>query len=422
MRPTRLRSLWLGATLILLIPILLGAADPSSQTNEFCPILPDEEALEEFAVEFQGKTIYLCCRSCVHQFEANPTAYLHALPQFAESDVPRNIQVADLLAQLPPWQQTVPALLLLVLLLALEWNWRRKKGHGLLGEMASGRRFSALAVLLLLVTLGLFLQNRSLHKELTETRERLTLEEREKLIHNNTFADYGFPPVPIRPPTTPRLRATFYRGNDERNEELFNGGNYRTATFQLELILGDGTPVEHGMDTRGEMILVRLEIQRAPHTPDFFFEREIMEPIFLTRQHDRLLGWERPVADRVSLTELEHLWRWEARFPIGRLKGPGVTTLEDVIYVGEEWAEEGRMIGASLHYGIQYALTAQEGVISEDSDLWMGSLFRPRKTPLWRIPLLEWFSHEPIPELPGPNQVDDPEVLGISDYVDGDEG
>lgn len=414
--PVRL-VLWLLFA-ALYVPIVIADA-PLSETNEFCPILPDEEGLDEFSVEYEGKTVRLCCRSCLHQFKANPKAYIHALPQFAASDMPRNLQVSDLLVYLPPWRQAGPALLLLALLAALEFRLRQQRGEGLFGLIRKQRHATLAVTLLLLVGLGvLAFFYRDLARQLAETQEQILLAEREKVIHNNTFYDFGFPPVPIRPAVAPRLQASFYRGNDERNEKLFNGGNYRTATMNIGLVLGDGTPVDHGVAVAGELLMVRLEIVRAPHTPDFFYEREVMDAIFLTRQTERLLGSDRPVLDRIDLTELEHMWRWEALFPIGRLDGVGEETLEGVIYVAEEWIEDGQMVGASLHYAIQYEIMAGDGILVESSDLWMGSLFRPRKTPLWRIPLEEWFSHEPIPELLEPHAVEDPDLLGVSDYVE----
>ena len=45
----------------------------------------------------------------------------------------------------------------------------------------------------------------------------------------------------------------------------------------------------------------------------------------------------------------------------------------------------------------------------------MGALYRTRKFPTWRVPMSEWFSHEPIPVLPGENTTD-PELLGLPEH------
>lgn len=66
---------------------------------------------------------------------------------------------------------------------------------------------------------------------------------------------------------------------------------------------------------------------------------------------------------------------------------------------------------------MQYDLHFQDGIITADSDVWMGSLYRTTKVTLARLPLSEWFSHEPIPPLPE-MQPDDPELLGLEDNQD----
>ncbi len=408
--------------LLLLAPGRAAAqAEPGvpAQINTFCPILPDEKALEEFTVEHKGKKVALCCRSCLHQFQANPDAYLHALPQFADS-VPRaaGVDWNALAAKLPGWRPIVVLFLALALLLIVDRRLRQRNGQGLAARLVAHRQGTAAALVLILLAVAGIVgwKNLQLRQELSAVEQELRLAEREKTIHNNTFVDYGFPPKPARPRVEPRLAASFYRGNDERNPQLFNGGHYRTAKFHLVVELGDGTPVLAGDGVGSELLVLRLDLERAPFTPDFFFGPEIMNAIFLTRQTDRFLGFERPVLDRVGLTTVEPMQRWQARFPLGRFETEGEQRLDGVIYVADEWREGDRMIGASLHYGIEYDLSAHDGVVQDTSDLWMGALFRPRKTPLSKIPQDEWFSHEPIPELPAPNP-DDPELLGTTDYV-----
>ena len=55
------------------------AAEPSI-TNEWCPVLTDERVDPEVHTEFQGQTVYLCCRKCLRQFEADTQAYVANLP------------------------------------------------------------------------------------------------------------------------------------------------------------------------------------------------------------------------------------------------------------------------------------------------------------------------------------------------------
>lgn len=75
---TALAALWLA-----LHPALAhaqpGAAAPA---NTMCPVMTDEEIDPEISVEFEGKTVHLCCQKCRRKFETTPQEYLAHLPQF----------------------------------------------------------------------------------------------------------------------------------------------------------------------------------------------------------------------------------------------------------------------------------------------------------------------------------------------------
>lgn len=47
-----------------------------------CPVMPGRAVKEKFYVDYQGKRIYLCCRSCEKSFKKNPERYLKNLPDF----------------------------------------------------------------------------------------------------------------------------------------------------------------------------------------------------------------------------------------------------------------------------------------------------------------------------------------------------
>jgi hypothetical protein len=169
---------------------------------------------------------------------------------------------------------------------------------------------------------------------------------------------------------------------------------------------------------------VRFEIGRALHTPDFFWTPDRISRYFLTQRCDPFMGSEGPITDRVNLSTEQKMERWSAWFPIGDLPLESASNelgadhkLAGIIYVCEEFSTPERMYGARMHYAIQYDIHVQDGRIDEQSDLWMGALYRTRKVLQWRLPLNEWFSHEPIPELPKPS-VNDPKLQGISDYTD----
>lgn len=69
-------------------------------TNEFCPVMPEERVDPDIHVEYEGKTVYLCCKMCRRDFLESPDEYLAALPQFASSNsekssAPRTHEQAD---------------------------------------------------------------------------------------------------------------------------------------------------------------------------------------------------------------------------------------------------------------------------------------------------------------------------------------
>jgi uncharacterized membrane protein/YHS domain-containing protein len=65
-----------------------GVAEVSGVvTNEYCPVMPDEKVDPEIHVDYEGKTVYLCCKMCRRDFLESPEQYLTALPQFVSNSV-----------------------------------------------------------------------------------------------------------------------------------------------------------------------------------------------------------------------------------------------------------------------------------------------------------------------------------------------
>jgi hypothetical protein len=232
-------------------------------------------------------------------------------------------------------------------------------------------------------------------------------------LHHVTFLDFGTPPRPRRMKGPPRLSGTYYRGNDERGPELFNNGHYRTTTLHVAL-LGTGKPLVHGDSIEGVPLAVRVELERAPNTPDFFWTPESMAGVYLTKSALPFQGGaDGPVQDRVGLTALEPMQRWQATYPLKPLPSEWHGT--DVVYVmREEWIEK-RLLGGRFHYGIELHLRTSGGRLLPESDLWMNTTYRGKKFGLNKIPDDEWFSDQPIPVKPVPG-VQDKQQLGIDEY------
>ena len=233
-------------------------------------------------------------------------------------------------------------------------------------------------------------------------------------IHYATFYDYGMPPRPRRMAGPKKLAATYYRGNDERDDRLFNGGNYLTASFRVSVRTDDTAEAVPGQQLAGRRPGLRVEITRGPHTPDFFWAPDRMKLAYLTMQNDPFMGSRRPVPDRVALTEIEPRQRWEAVYPLP-VPARGSTRLQGIIYVCEEQYEDGKLTGGRFHYGIEVDLHLRDGKLLDASDLWMNSTYRGRKFARYQIPDEQWFSDQPLPGKPEAG-TSDPKALGIDEY------
>lgn len=224
---------------------------------------------------------------------------------------------------------------------------------------------------------------------------------------------YGDPPQPIRPTHPPRLAGTYYRGNCERGAELFNNGNYRTATLHLALIDGQGQLAQYGQPVATRQLAIRLELERAPGTTNALFGDSIPKGVFLTQQvlNEQLRPISGPL-ERMQIVTPD--WKWTATFPLPEPVTDATTQLSGLIYVYHGTIQKEQARG-TVHYGIQYDLRFKERTLQAGSEIWMGSLFWTPELELphtGQVPLKEWFNHEPIPEITGPNTTD-PKSLGI---------
>ncbi|MEZ6132123.1 MAG: hypothetical protein R3C59_25970 [Planctomycetaceae bacterium] len=381
-------------------------------SNTMCPVLLDREAVDEYSVQYKGKAVRFCCSECIVEFQRHPEVYESVLPQFQDLSVRDHVQQI-----MGEHGLMVTGCLLGMTLVTLRlYNIRAARmdaASGWLHAVLQKRIPVALPLTVLCGYLGFELF--SMNAQLSE----LKLEDE---LHFATFHDFGFPPTPRRPDVPARLSSSYYRGNDERSPRLFNNGNYRTGTFHVSLCDASGAELNHGDRVSGSLF-VKLEIVRPPFTPDFLYDSEMMSTMFLTATAEKFLGRDSPVADAVELTETEVMQRWEALFPVPEGKSCcGKGPQRGTVYVCERLLAESKLPfgkpyqkGARFHYGIHYDLKIRDGILQDDSDVYMGALYRTRKLPTWRVPMSQWFSHEPIPELPSEN-VDDPELLGLGEH------
>ncbi|MCG8457133.1 MAG: hypothetical protein MI919_12705, partial [Holophagales bacterium] len=323
--PARLPTIFLLSLAALLLPAAHVSAE--GPVNEMCPVLTEEKVDPGLTLHYGGQEIGFCCEECRYLFRENPERYLDQLSTIAASAV-RTVERGEpesevALADYLEW--VVLVLALLAALLA-----------GLRGTPAWRRLALASAGAGLLFVAGVSAWKAETYRqERDEVERELKMARWKELIHNNTYYDFGDPPRPIRPPVPPRLEATFYRGNDERSDRLFNGGNYLTSYLDVAILGAEGRPLEHGQDVGGENLALRFQIRRGPHTPDFFWSQEILGDIFLTAEADPFLGFRGPIPDRVGLTTVAPMERWESIFPLGRVRSRGEQEIETVVYVAD---------------------------------------------------------------------------------------
>lgn len=324
----------------------------------------------------------------------------------------RALQIRDAVVPLA-W----PALLLLLLLLV---RLRRNRESDPTDSIASSNRAHAadrlrishfVTAILLIVVLGLWMFHRSEvqrleseKRQLAERLERFNITE-ERLSPGRT----SFYPQPDRPRHPRRLGGTYYRGNDERSPQLFNGGYYRTATMHLSL--RDSRDEKLSWDDRVEpgTVVVCLEIERAPFATRELFRDSIMEHCRLTRH----LGGEETRAFAKVIQNFQVIQpgdRWRATYPIGKVNGKGDESCSGIIYVCN--------IHGHAHYAIRYELALKDGMLAPQSELWMGAtMFADHylRPPDDVMSAHEWFGFLPIPEIEGGN-TNDPDLLGIPEH------
>lgn len=400
---------------------LAGVAAGAPVANERCPVEPGELAVERHQTTYRGAVVSFCCADCVDEFEADPEQFLDQLPEM-HFDPPEPGRSAFQQRVDAVWNAAVatPGITLGTLALLALGGLRlaasklpRDSAAARCARRATGR--AGVATLALVALGGEALAAHLAHRR---TRESIAESELEHEVHYAVFQEYGDPPTPSRPDRDPALRSVFYRGNDERNPALFNGGHYRTTTFHLGVCDRDGRPLDHGDRAEGADLFLHVELERAPGTPDYFWEPDRMASIYATRDPGKFHGRFAPVGDATPMVETEPMQRWEFRYPLAPFaRGQGGSAYRGIVYLCEARTDKrGRTIGGRFHYAFQFEIRLQDGRISPVSDLWMGALYRKRSLRIWEIPEREWLSTEPIPVVEGGQATDDPKLLGIEAY------
>ena len=231
--------------------------------NEFCPVRPTEPGLEDYELEHGGKKVRFCCEPCMQTFKKNPQEYVKNLPQFEGSaaELEEHPDATDSLLGRLSSDQARDHLLLFsstaVGLLLTAWLIRWLMGRMSWNSSVRPGVICICGCVLLAVVVALYQRVQSLNEEIHQGQLK-------DLLHFATYHDFGDTPVPAKPPLPKQLKATFYRGNDERSPRLFNGGHYRTCTFQIALCDEAGREIPLHGSVSGRRVGIRLEIERTP--------------------------------------------------------------------------------------------------------------------------------------------------------------
>lgn len=229
----------------------------------------------------------------------------------------------------------------------------------------------------------------------------------------------GTPPKPLRPRGVTGLGGTYYRGNDERSEKLFNGGYYRTATMRLALIDETNQPLTLGQKITGSQLFVRLEIERALKATPSLFTDQMMQDVLLTRRtSDRKTPF--PTDEPAKLDVLQTGDRWSAKYRLADFTGQSDIALNDIVYVYTGATRSIEAVQGQVQYGIVFALRIRERILHENSELWLGPILVPGnfQYPIdGKITLAEWLDTDPIPEITSENS-SDPKLLGIPEHLE----
>jgi YHS domain-containing protein len=420
----------LAAVALLLAGAAAAAADPPA--NDTCPVMPGEKALPEFRAEHDGRTVFFCCAACVREFRADPGPYLKNLPPAPTRAAAPEAAPRPNPAEPTGWEWAGPLLAVaafcdrhpvpvgaavaaFLLTATAATSHRRLARRG-----AAGRGIRLLGVLSRWSTF-LLLVAAAVGVDLWRAKDRAEAErdaarrqaaapgaaapgdgyrQAEKLLHYSW--PQGFHALPKG------TSNTYYRGNDERSDKLFNGGNYRTATYHLSLRAADGREVRGG-DAAGGPLAVRFELVRAPNTAPQLFSKGQMARAFFSRPD--------PAQGTKRLTVVRPDWEWAADLPVGTAPADGELRGLWLLFVGSAQDPPALATAGCYHY-VQFVLHFRGGKLDDRSAVWMMSVL---PSPVLAGPDTDgqWFSDRPIPEIPDGRAATDPKLLG-TDRPDGE--
>ena len=387
----------------LLFLFLISVSSAAKLNNTRCPIEPTELAVEKFSTTYNGDTIYFCCRECVDIFDASPELFLKPIEDIktkqqslADKSFTQNTFdfVWNFFFYLPGTSIVIIVGIILFIL-------RKKFFKG--EKIKVNFKHTVIVLLFFDICYSQHISSRNKKIEILENE-----------IHSTTFIEYGTPLIPAISKQQASLKKTYYRGNDERNPGLYNGGNYRTAEFNIDLcnILNEPASSEKLINSKD--LYLRVRIIKSPNTAEHFWQNYKMENIYATSNSEKFHWNKDQITDAVHLNKIDEN-QWEFKYPLEKFAlGEEPQIIRGIVYLCEKRkSSKGMVIGGRFHYAFQFDLKLFSKKFDATSDLWMGPLYRKRSLRIWEIPENEWLSPDPIPINENNKKIKSPTLLGI---------
>jgi hypothetical protein len=226
---------------------------------------------------------------------------------------------------------------------------------------------------------------------------------------NESESSSARPEVP-KPMHLPRLGGIYYRGNDERSPELFNGGFYRTAELLVRLVDRNGAPIEFGDAVSPNELSIEFKATRAAGATQQLFSPRTMRTAFVS---SKFVSSETE-SDRRMLESQDDGESWTVSYPLG------LNASTDEQFTGTLYVYYGPFERNRIHYAISYSLNIEDGRVANDSEIWMGSAYNLAGRVIYprgdQIALDRWFDFRPIPEIEGKNS-ENPKLLGLPEHL-----
>ena len=143
-----------------------------------------------------------------------------------------------------------------------------------------------------------------------------------------------------------------------------------------------------------------------------------MKNIYVTRDPGKFHWRDDTPVDLIPVTETVPMQQWSFNYPISAfINGDDAQSASGTFYICEKRFDASKsLIGGRFHCAFSFDLHQGSDRLAENSDIWMGALYRKRSLRIWEIPEAQWLSTNPIPEIKDGESSSDSVLLGIHDH------